>query len=307
MRFCVLAVLVSATVSVAPASAALTIGSNLEGGGDTGACAFSGPGERSCTIAQQTLAAPQLTAANGLLSPHAGIVTRWRLRTGNPAPGTKEVQARLRVIDGEEGGARTPYVELPLSEPGIHSFPAHLAIEPGQGVGLDLRIEGNGLGEASAPLLREIEGQALGEWEPQLGVGSSRAPERTQPDRALLLSADVNDDQQSPRTKLTYRPRQRFLGRGPVIVRVRCNERARVYASGQLELPNSTWGIYSVRKWVKRGKKVQFRLRVPRKARQAAAAAVARGNKVIAKVIVSATDPAGNESGSTVATIRAKR
>jgi hypothetical protein len=292
-------------LGASPAPAA-TIGSDLFGTADFGVCALATFGERTCTVAQRDLA-PKDTASGGLVSRTAGTVTRWRVRTDGGTPATTGVALRLRILDGSQGGARTAFFELPLGQPGVYAFPADLPIESEQQIGLDVRVTGNGLGEASAPLVDAGGGGVTSEWDPPLAPGSSREPEFLDPYRQLLLNADVVGDTRPPRTKLTYRSRQDFLGGAGIVVRVRSNESARVYASGQLELPNSTWGIYSARRQVKRGQKAQLRLRVPLKAREAAAAAAAKGGKVFAKVIVSATDDAGNESGATVATIRPKR
>jgi hypothetical protein len=169
-------------------------------------------------------------------------------------------------------------------------------------------VTGNGLGVASAPLVDTSGGIGVtAEWDPPLAPGSSRAPEFLDPNRQLLLNADVIGDTKPPRTKLTFPNPQDFLASKLVVVRVRANEPVSVFASGQLELPNVTWGIYSKRAQAAKGKKVTLRLRIPPKARQAAAEAFAKGRKVIAKVTVSATDRAGNESGATVASIRQKR
>jgi hypothetical protein len=286
---------------------AATIGSDLFGTADTGVCALAGFGERTCTIAQGSLA-PRAAASGGLLSRTAGTVTRWRVRAGAGTPGTAAVALRLRIIDGSQGGPRTPFYELPLGEPGVHAFPGDLPIEPEQQVGLDVRVTGNGLAEAAAPIVDGSGGIGVtAEWDPPLAPGSSRPPEFLDPNRELLLNADVIGDTQPPRTKLTFPNPQNFLASRQVLVRVRANEPVSIFASGQLELPNATWGIYSKRAHGAKGQKVALRLRIPPKARAAAAAAFAKGRKVIAKVTVSATDRAGNESGSTVASIRQKR
>jgi len=294
-------------LGASPAAAA-TIGSDLLGTADTGACSLAGYGERTCTVAQGSLG-PPFAASGGLVSPTAGTVTRWRVRTGIWSPATTAVALRLRVLEGSQGGPRTPFFELPPGEPGVYAFPADLPIEPEQQVGLDVRVTGSGLAEASAPILHAGPngGGVTAEWDPPLAPGSSRAPEFLDPRRQLLLSADVIGDTKPPRTKLTFPNPQDFLSSRQVLVRVRANEPVSFFASGQLELPNATWGIYSKRAKGSKGQKVALRLRIPPKARAAAASAFAKGRKVIAKVTVSATDRAGNESGFTVASIRQKR
>jgi hypothetical protein len=294
-------------LSASPAWAA-TIGSDLLGTPDTGACGLPGFGERTCTVAQGSLG-PRFAASGGLVSPTAGTVTRWRVRTGIASPATAGVALRLRILEGSQGGPRTPFFELPLGEPGVYAFPADLQIEPEQQVGLDVRVTGSGLGVASAPILDAGPngGGVTAEWDPPLAPGSSRTPEFLDPRRQLLLNADLIGDTKPPRTKLTFPNPQDFLASRLVVIKVRANEPVSFFASGQLELPNATWGIYSKRAHAAQGQKVTMRLRIPPKARQAAAEAFAKGRRVIAKVTVSATDGAGNESGATVASIRQKR
>ncbi|MFL5873967.1 MAG: hypothetical protein ACJ75T_10930 [Solirubrobacterales bacterium] len=301
-----LAVAAISLLSASPAAAA-TIGSDLFGTADTGVCPLATAGERTCTVAQSTLA-PRVMASGGLVSRTAGTVTRWRVRTDGGTLGTTAVALRLRTLDGSQGGPRTPFVELPLGEPGVYSFPANLPIEPEQQVGLDVRVSGNGLAEASAPLVdASPEVGVTAEWDPPLAPGASRTPDFLDPNRELLLNADVIGDTRPPRTKLTFPNPQDFLAAKQVLVRVRANEPVSIFASGQLELPNSIWGIYSKRAHGSKGQKVALRLRIPPKARRAAAEAFTKGRKVIAKVTVSATDRASNESGATVASIRQKR
>lgn len=301
-----LAAVAISLLSASPVPAA-TIGSDLFGTADTGVCSLATAGERTCTVAQGTLA-PRVMASGGLVSRTAGTVTRWRVRTDAGSLGTTAVSLRLRTLDGSQGGRRTSFVELPLGEPGVYSFPANLPIEPEQQVGLDVRVTGTGLAVASAPLVDAgPEVGVTAEWDPPLAPGASRTPDFLDPNRELLLNADVVGDTKPPRTKLTFPNPQDFLASRTVLVRVRADEPVSIFASGQLELPNVTWGIYSKRAHGAKGQKVALRLRIPPKARQAAAEAFAKGRKVIAKVTVSATDRAGNESGSTVASIRQKR
>ena len=294
-------------LGASPAPAA-TIGNDLFGTPDTGVCSLAGFGERTCTVAQGSLG-PRFAASGGLVSPTAGTLTRWRVRTGIGSPATTGVALRLRVLEGSQGGPRTPFFELPLREAGIYGVPADLPIKPEQQVGLDVRVTGSGLGVASAPIVDagESGGGVLAEWDPPLAPGSSRPPDFLDPYRRLLLNADVIGDTKPPRTKLTFPNPQDFIAAKQVVVKVRADEPVSFFAGGQLELPNVTWGIYSKRAQAAKGQKVTLRLRIPAKARRAAAEAFAKGRKVIAKVTVSATDRAGNESGATVASIRQKR
>jgi hypothetical protein len=122
-------------------------------------------------------------------------------------------------------------------------------------------------------------------------------------------------DKTPPQTKLTYPVRQDFLTKKTVLVRLRSNEDATAIASGQLEWPKGKskhsgrviYGLRGVKRQIAAGKKATLRLKLPKQTRKAALAASASGKRVVVKVVVSATDAAGNRSGATVATIKPKR
>jgi hypothetical protein len=76
-------------LSASPTPAA-TIGSDLLGTPDTGACTLAAFGERSCTVVQGSLG-PRFAASGGLVSPTAGTVTRWRVRAAIGSPATTAV------------------------------------------------------------------------------------------------------------------------------------------------------------------------------------------------------------------------
>jgi len=292
-----------------PGASAMTIGSLLTDPADSGLCAFAGSGQRTCTVVQGALV-PSLTARGGLLAGAEGRVTRWRVRVGAPTPGTEATQVRLRILDGTEAGDSTRFYDLPFGAATSYAFPADLPILRGQSIGLDVRVSGNGLGQAEAPIAHSGIGiGTVSEWQPALNPpGLSLLPDRQIADRELLLGAEVDTDRRPPRTKLTYPPRQDFLTSKKVVVYIRTNETAKVIASGQIEIPGPgvIWGIYSARKQVAKGQKAKLTLRIPPQAREHAARSFAHGRPVVAKVTVSATDGAGNESGTTVATVRPK-
>lgn len=130
---------------------------------------------------------------------------------------------------------------------------------------------------------------------------------------AMPTSSGAAEDTKAPVTKLTYPPLQDFAGDGEVLVRLRSNESATAVASGQLEVGSQRkqgreiWGLTGVERNVAARAKVALRLRLPRRTREAAARALANGRKAVVKVVVAATDAAGNRSGATVAVIRPKR
>jgi len=323
-----------ALLSAAPASA-LTIGSNLRAPANGGICAtVSGVTEVSCTYLPFGLddshAAP---GGERLFEPL--VVTSWRVSSGLPAPGTVSVKLRLRAMQlgkGPAAGLGTPFIDLPLAEPGIHTFESRLPLDGSQEIGLDAVVTGLGDG-ASAPVAHRESGVGkVALWRPSLGEELIARPFSVENDTELLLNATVEPDEdrdgygdrtqdecpgnpqrqdrcdfRPPRLKLRYAPRQDFLSRGPVVVRVRASEDVSLYVPGQIDLPGSGWGIYAARAKARKGKWKTLRLRIPRRSREHVARAYANGKPVVAKVSVYATDEAGNKAGPRVVRIRPKR
>lgn len=323
-------------LTVAGASAQ-QFGSNLQAASNAGICPVpNGASEASCTFAQLLLADDHV-AAGGVQPPGSGnVITGFRVAGGAPAPGTSSVKLRLRLMDPVNGFAFTaglPYLDMPLT-PGIHEFPTRLEIPERTLIGLDILVSGVP-GEAAAPLAHTASGVgSLYSWAPsppEAGAPPPTSEENlelllglvVEPDRDLDGYGDktqdrcpedsrrqANCDRRPPRTKLTYAPRQDFLGKGKVVVYMRTNETAEVIADGQIEIPGkrtSIWGIHSDDRRLGRGDKRKLVLRVPPKARQAVARAIADGRRVLVKVSAYGVDRFGNESGTTVATIRPKR
>jgi hypothetical protein len=306
--------------------AAATFGSNLTTAPNGGVCPTSDSGEVTCSFAQIGLADGH-AASGGVQVPKGGVITSWKISTGPATPATTSVKARLRII--EAGGVpyayeASPFEELPLSQPGIHVLPARLSIdESRQLVDIDVAVTGNGSGEAAAPFAY-LAGGAGSAWKWVPGLGEGLLPESSgEGNLELLFNATIEPDRdhdqygdktqdrcpkdprhhahcdrQPPRTKLRYDRRQNFLQTKKVVVRVRSSEAGRVYASGQIEIPNPsvTWGIYSDHKFVHKGQWATLVLRVPTQAREHAVRSFAHGRRVFAKVFVSAADRSDNQS-----------
>jgi len=312
-RIATLAVLATAAslALAAPSQAAVTIGSNLSALPSTseGVCAFSGsPGlTHTCTDAQIALA-PSHLAPGGLTTRSAGTILHWSVRSGSAGANTAQVKLRLRTLDAEnETGAATPFAELPLDQPGIHTFPAHLPVEKGERLALETMVMARGAGPAYAPIANTEPGVGtLDEWYYSLFPTINLAPDASIENAELLLSADLDFDRTPPRTKLTYPLRQNFLVEKSVLIHIRSNEAASAIASGQLEIPSrrAIFGLYGVEAQVGAGKRVTLRLRLAKNTLKAARRAYANGRKIVIKVTVSASDAAGNRSGVTVATIK---
>ena len=301
-----------AMLLLAPACAAgTTIGSSLSAppSPSEGVCAFLGSAglAKTCTDAQLELVSGQL-ASGGLTAPASGTILSWSVRSGPASPSTGKVKLRLRTLDAKgEAGASTPPSELPLAQPGIHTFPAQLPVEKGDRLAVEAVVTASGDGPAYVPIVRVEPGLGtLAEWHSPLFPGIPLAPDTTLTDRELLLSADLSFDRTPPQTKLTYPVQQDFLAEKTVLIHVRCNEAATVTASGQLEIPSrhTIFGLYGATAKVGAGKRATLHLRLAKNTLKAARRANANGRKIVVKVVVSATDAAGNRSGVTVATIK---
>jgi hypothetical protein len=189
-RFCVaLIVGVTATITASapsPATAAVTIGSNLAATPGTGPFMCTNAVELPCTLAHRTLPATN-AAADGVLAPSDGVVVRWRIKVGNTATPTA-----LRIIrpgnSDTRTGAGTSATVTPAAN-AISTFDAQLPIRAGDTVGIDCcnQVGINAYAEASAPDV------SLLVWNPRLLDGE---PARLGSDfpLELLINADIEPD-----------------------------------------------------------------------------------------------------------------
>lgn len=326
-----MATMVAAAGLLAAASpaAAIKLGSSLRDHADASVCpAPAGTLEATCTETQLQLA-PARAAYGGLLAEHHGVITGWQVASGVAASATTSVQMRLRLLRGGRliADAFTPYVSLPLAEPGIHRFPARLPIDRDGELGLDLTVSGSGGAEASAPIAHTEPGLGeVGEWMPSL-------TDRTEPittyrrDTELLVAARIEPDadrdgygdlsqdrcaydprRQSPclpdrlppRIRVDYPKRQDFLRSGRAVLKVKASELSEVFASPQLETPKATWGLYGDRAWVDRGDSVKLVLKLPPKPRKAGLAALSKGERAYVKCFLTVVDASGNRRHETI-------
>ena len=109
----------------------------------------------------------------------------------------------------------------------------------------------------------------------------------------LPIQPVVTSDRTRPVTTLGGRRRQR-LSRLSVTVRV--NEAATVVATGAVKVGNRRHRLRRVQRALRAGEKVRLKLKLSRKGRSSARAALALGRKVRAAVSVTATDTSGNKS-----------
>lgn len=351
-RYLPLAALLATIASLTAAAAspaAVTIGSNLTATPNSTGCGFGSFNavDFPCMTSQADLLSSH-TAAGGLTAPIDGVIVRWRVLSGTPDPNLTGVKMRLRAFRGNAMGPAGDLVTLPLGEPGLHTYPTRLSIGSGGQIGVETLLTNKNMASVSAPIEHAEPG--LGTIVYRSGgilEGEIRPPFYVQENRELLLNADMEPDadrdgygdetQDScpsdattrgacpisppakdttpPQTKLTYPERQDFLGGKKVLVRLRSNEDATAFASGQLEWPRGPgkragrviYAVTGVKRAVKAGEKTALRLRVSKQTREAALRALANGKRIVVKVTVSATDAAGNRSGITVATIKPPR
>jgi hypothetical protein len=116
-------------------------------------------------------------------------------------------------------------------------------------------------------------------------------------------------DGRAPRIGVRVKHRQRVLRTGVLQLRVRCDEQCTLRTGGAMEVrrrghasaARSALALTRTRRTLAAGALVRVRLRVPARARRAVRRALARhGRKVTARLVLSATDGAGNTGRRTV-------
>jgi hypothetical protein len=118
----------------APASAAVTIGSNLNGAAAGETSCGSG-----CTFAHGVLP-PASTASGGLLAPSDGVVVRWRIKVGASA-----TPVALRITRPGNSNTRIGAGTGPTVTPdtnAISPFAVRLPIQAGDAIGIDCCVGG---------------------------------------------------------------------------------------------------------------------------------------------------------------------
>jgi hypothetical protein len=319
----------AAMLMVAAPASAVRLGSGLRDVPNASLCSSTPPAlEATCTETQLQLT-PGRDASGGLLAEHHGVLTSWQVASGPASPATAGVRMRLRLLRGSRpiAGTVTPYATLPLTEPGIHSFPARLPIEPDDELGLDLSVLGSALAAGSAPIAHtEPRIGEVGEWIPPLASASQPITSYLH-DTELLLAARIEPDGDrdeygdstqdrcpydprrhspclsdgvAPRLTVAYRRRQAFLDTGKILLTVKPNEFSQVVASAQLQTPTTTWGIYGDRAWISEGGSAKLLLELPGRPRKAGKATLASGGRAYVKCFLTAIDASGNRRHKTV-------
>jgi hypothetical protein len=318
-----IAVVAVTMLGAAAPSHGFKLGNNLLDVPDAGVCSTTPPQPEATCTETQLILEPGHDAPGGLLSEHHGVITSWQVASGQASSTTAGVQMRLRLLRGGVpiAGATTPYVTLPLGEPGLHSFPARLPLDPDGELGLDLAVLGTGGGPGSAPIAHREAGLGeVGEWAPALGAGAQGITSYLH-DTELLLAARVEPhidgdgygdrtqdrcaydprrhssclpDRLRPTFRVDNKRRQNFLATGRVSFTVTPSEFSEVRAGAQLQTPAVTWGVYGDRAWVRRGSATLV-LELPPRPRKKAQEAVSHGGHVYVKAFVTVVDASGNQ------------
>jgi hypothetical protein len=166
-------------VSVSPAAAVVTIGSNLGREPDSSANYSPRP-----TFSNVALA-PNLQAPGGLSSPVNGTVVRWRIRVGDSTRPTN-----LRIIRPLGGGFFTAAGTSASVTPPINattSYTTELLIRIGDYIGIDCCSPGPPGAEffvSGVPAIRD-------EWQPSLADGGPSRPPSSANLYEVALNADI--------------------------------------------------------------------------------------------------------------------
>ncbi len=106
----------------------------------------------------------------------------------------------------------------------------------------------------------------------------------------------IRRDSAAPRVRLALARRQRIVRQRGVVFRFRSNEAGRLSASASVGLPGAARLVRfrGIRRRVAAGKRYRVKLVLTRRARRAAALALRRGRHPRVRVVIRATDLAGN-------------
>jgi hypothetical protein len=167
-----------ALVAPPAARADVTIGSPLTAAGTTLVCG------QPCTWSLTAFPGRDVTA------PFAGVITRWRIRTG---AGAGTTAARLRVIRRPSGPGAQPGIGIassPTVTPPadtISVFSVRIPIAQGDYVGV-------GFGPGALDAVAITPGTAIESWADLIDGGAGTIPNILFPGAELLVNADVERD-----------------------------------------------------------------------------------------------------------------
>jgi hypothetical protein len=271
------------------------------GSSDTGVCAVQAPAKtRRCTLAQST---PRTERDFGFDSrPHVpGHVVLYRLRGGPATPDTTAVEVRFRALHGPLGpeGPVGPWQSFDLDGPRLQEFPVSVPFFPGDQIGVDVVVHGDGRGEAAAPLGESAGETSSGIAEWILPLRGAQHPPRVQHGTILSLNAVYErDDRTPPRLHWSYARHQDFIRTGLVSVRVRSDEAALLNPECTLHTREAVWGLEYVNRRLHPGVWTRFVCELRGGAARAAHTALVRGGHPRVGIRLVAYDRAGNKGTS---------
>ena len=264
-------------------------------------CAVIPPARtRRCTLAQTDRRIESVYGA-GEKPTVPGHIVLYRVRRGRPTSHTTAIEVRLHSLAGPlgPGGGVGPWQDLDLEGPRLQEFPVAVPFLPGERIGIDVAVHGDGLGEATAPIAEvEEEGSAgVAEWTPLL----SRAQRPPKVHRGSILSLNAvfeRDDRVGPRLRASYSPRQDFLRTGRVSVEVHSNSEGILNPECSLLSGEAQWGLLFNRRHLRPGGWVRFTCRFYGAPLRAARKKVRRGGHPLVMVHLVAYDRAGNRGAA---------
>jgi hypothetical protein len=181
MRVPVVVVCTLIALAVAPAARAdVTIGSSLATDPNGAVSCVAGGG---CTFSSVTIPGRQTTA------PAAGVITRWRIRTGGVVTPVA-LQVVRRALPASQAGTevgRSARVTPPVNA--TTPYPTRIPIEAGDYIGIECCATDSGFFFATNP------GAALDGWVPPLGATSQDPFDAGASE--LLVNADIEPDADS--------------------------------------------------------------------------------------------------------------
>lgn len=265
---------------------------------DTGVCAVRPPLKtRHCILTQST---PRTERAFGFGGSPAvpGHVVLYRLRGGPATPHTTAVEVRFRALRGplEPEGPTGPWQSFDLDGPRLQEFPVSVPFLPGDQIGVDVFVHGDGLGEAAAPLGQSASeaGAGIAEW--NLPIAGARHLRLLHRGAILSLNAVYErDDKTPPRLRWSYSRHQDFFRTGLVSVRVRSNEAALLTPECTLHTREAVWGLEYANRHLHPGVWTNFTCEIRGAAMRAARTALVRGGHPRIGIRLVAYDRAGNK------------
>lgn len=197
-----------------------------------------------------------------------GHIVRYRLhlRRNAVTEHTTAVEVRLRVLSGPlgGGGAVGPWQSFELDGPRRQEFPVAVAFLPGDRIAVDVIVDGDGRGEAAAPI-------------------------------ALSMGAVFErDDRVGPRLRASYSSYQDFLRTGRVEVEVHSDSKGILNPECSLLSGEAQWGLLFNRRHLNPGGWIRFSCRFYGAPLRVARKKARRGGHPLVMVHLIAYDRAGN-------------